>query len=658
MIKHTLRILLVAGIIGLNSTAKAQTTDPILMEIGGKTVTKSEFLQIYLKNNSDPKFDKASMDDYIEMFKRFKLKVAEAESLGYDTIPKLKKELEGYKKQLANPYLIDSAANNYLVQEAYDRMRTEVRASHILIKCDLNASPKDTLDAWNKAMACKARILKGEDFAFVAKSKNGSEDPSVVTNGGDLGYFTAFQLVYPFEDKAYNTPVGKITDPVRTRFGYHIIQVNDKRPTRGTIKVAHLMIQVGKSATEEQVQNAEKKINELYDKLNAGESWDEMIKAHSEDPGTQKKNGELPMFGSGTTQRMVPVFEDAAFALKKDGDYSRPVKTDYGYHIIKRLEWKNIASFESLKKEIQTKVNKDERAKKTQDSFVEKLKKQYKYKSAGEAPLAWFDKNIDSTYLQGKWSDDKLSTDLPIFELVGINKKFTQKMFSEFLKKNYRGLKKEDSKTLVRKQLKSWEKSAILEYEEAILADKYPDYKALIKEYHDGIILYEVMSDKVWNKATKDTAGLRKFFEENRDKYMFPIRYDAIVYECLSSENAKMAYKMLKRKKNTSKEIIEKLNESSELNVTVKMNKLDPETYTTLKNRDLVIGRNKPYEFENKFYVVYLIEKLPVMRKELSETKGLVTSDYQNYLEKNWIEEIANKFNITINYDVLYNLNK
>jgi len=656
--KNRIGILVVSSILCITGKVGAQVADPVLMEIDGKPVTKSEFLQIYLKNNADPKFDKTSMDEYILMFQKFKLKVAEAEALGYDTIPKLKKELEGYKKQLANPYLIDSAANNYLVQEAYERMKTEVRASHILIKCDANALPKDTLEAWNKVMACKARIEKGEDFAFVAKSKLGSEDPSVVNNGGDLGYFTAFQMVYPFEDKAYNTPVGKISDPVRTRFGYHIIKVTDKRPARGTIKVAHLMIQTSKSSTEEQVVNAEKKINELYDKLVKGESWDELVKAHSEDPGTQKKNGELPTFGSGTSQRMVPAFEDAAFSLMKDGEFSKPVKTDYGFHIIKRLELKDIASYETLKKEIQTKVNKDERAKKTQDSFVEKLKKQYKYKSLGETPLTWFDKNIDSTYYIGKWKSDKLVSDLPIFELSAAGKKFTQKEFADFLEKNYRGLKKEDSKSLVRKQVKNWEKASVLLYEESVLADKYPDYKALLKEYHDGIILYEIMSDKVWNKATKDTAGLRVFFEQNRDKYMWPKRFDAVIYECSSAANATTTYKMLKKKKNTSKEIIEKLNATSELNVKVKMNKLDPDQYTPLKDRMLVVGRNKPYEFEGKHYVVDLKAEVPVMKKELSEARGLVTSDYQNFLEKNWMEEIAGKHTIKVNYDILYNLNK
>lgn len=632
--------------------------DPVVMEINGKPVTKSEFLQIYLKNNNNPKYDKASIDEYLEMFKKFKLKVAEAEALGYDTIPKLKKELEGYRKQLANPYLIDSAENKSLVEQAYERIKTEVRASHILIKVDQNATPKDTLEAYNKILALKKRIEKGEDFASVAKMKGGSDDPSAATNGGDLGYFTAFQMVYPFEEKAFTTPVGSISDPFRTRYGYHILKVTDKRPARGTIRVAHIMVAAGKDAKPETVANAEKKINELYDKLMQGSTWDELVAAHSDDPGSSKKGGELPAFGSGTTQRMVLAFEEAAFALKKDGEISKPVKTDYGYHIIKRLEWKDVQSFESLKKEIQNKVNKDERAKKTQDSFVLKLKKQYNYKKSAkfDSNLSWFVANLDSTFYQGKWKSDKLPSDNELFNIDG--KSFTQKQFGAYLEKAFRNAKKEDFKMLVDNQFKSWEKTAILEHEESKLLTKYPDYKALVNEYHDGIILYEVMSDKVWNKATKDTSGLKKFFEDNRDKYLWPKRLDAEIYECNSIENANVVFKMLKKKKNTSKEIIDKVNATSELNLKVKLNKFDPEQTPSLKGRTFVLGRNKPYEFEGKYYVVKLTQDLPIMRKEFSEARGAVTSDYQNYLEKTWLEELNKKYPVKVNLEVLYNLDK
>ncbi len=635
---------------------KNTSNDPIVMEIDGKGVTKSEFLQIYLKNNNNPQFHKDSIDKYLVLFKKFKLKVAEAEALGYDTIPKLKKELDGYKKQLANPYMIDSAQNESLVREAYERTANEVRASHILIRLEQNAKPQDTLIAWNKISEIKRRLEKGEDFAYIAKSKNGSEDPSAVNNGGDLGYFTAFQMIYPFEDRAFKTPIGQLSEVFRTRYGYHILKTTGTRPARGSIKVAHLLVSAGKNATQEEKNNAEKKAGELYAKLKAGEKWDDLVKLYSDDPTSNQKGGELPMFGSGTNQRMVPIFEEAAFALKNDGEISAPIQTDFGFHIIKRLEWKPVRPYNEMKKEIQSKVNKDERAKKTQDSFVDKMKKQYNFQLPKVNGLTWFETNLDSTYFVGKWKTDKLNTDLEVFSLDG--KIYTQKQFAEFMEKGFRGIKRDEFKKVVESQFNNWVKISVLDYEESKLESKYPEYRALIKEYHDGILLYEIMSDKIWNKSVKDTSGLKNFFNLNRANYMWQKRLDATIYECNSDKNAALVYKMLKKKKNTSKEIIEKINVKSELNLRVKMNKFDAESTTYLKGRTFTQGRNKPYNFEDKFYVVVLNKELPIMKKEFNEAKGIVTSDYQNYMEKTWLEELEKKHRITFYYDVLYSLDK
>ena len=632
----------------------AAQKEPFVMEINGKSVTKSEFLQIYLKNNNDPKYDKQTLDDYLEMFKKFKLKVAEAETLGYDTIPKLKKELEGYKKQLATPYLIDSVENRYLVEQAYERIKTEVRASHILVRVDANASPKDTLAAYNRIIALKKRIEKGEDFAAVAKMKSGSDDPSAINNGGDLGFFTAFQMVYAFEEKAYTTAMGSISEPFRTRFGYHILKVTDKRPARGTIKTAHLMVAVPKDATQEVKDNAEKKINELYDKLSKGEKWEDLVELHSEDPSSSKKGGELAAFGSGTTQRMVPSFEDAAFALKSDGEMSKPIRTDYGFHIVKRLEWKDVAAYPAMKKELQGRVNKDERSKKTQDSFVAKLKKNYGYKYAGDKSLKWFVSNLDSSYYLGKWNAESLKSNKTLFKLNGTA--FTQKSFAEYLVKNYRGIKRDESKTVVKAQYKAWEKAEILNYEEQLLPVKYPDFKALVNEYHDGIILYEIMSDKVWNKAVKDTSGLKDFYSKNRSNYMWPKRLDATVYECLNKDIAVKVAGMLKNDTINSKDILDVVNKDSELNLKVRMNKFDIEQTNFLKDRTFNKGLNPTFEFEGKTYVVKVNEVLSPMPKEFSEAKGIATSDYQTYLEKTWLDELKAKYPIKINNEVLYNL--
>jgi len=649
------KLILMTLFLTLQLVSNAQK-DPVIMKIDDISVKKSEFLQIYLKNNPDPKFDKASLDEYMELFQKFKLKVIEAEQLGYDTIPKLKKELEGYRRQLAQPYLVDQQKNEELVKEAYDRTKNEVRASHILVRVESTATPADTLAAYNRIMALKTRIEKGEDFATVAKGKNGSDDPSVVNNGGDLGYFNAFQMVYSFEDMAYNTNVGSISNPFRTRFGYHILKVTDKRPARGTIKVAHIMVSAPKTASEEEVANASKKINEIYVKLNNGENFEALAKEFSDDPSSNQKGGELPAFGSGTTTRMVPVFEDAAFAIKKDGDYSAPIKTDYGFHIIKRISWTDVKPLEDMKKELQTKVNRDDRAKKTQDSFVNKLKKSYKYKDLSAENIQWFIQNMDTTYFDGTWNANKLTTDKVLFTIDG--KEFKQQQFAIYLENNYRSVKKESPENIVKQQYKNWEKEAILNLEESKLIAKYPDYKALLTEYHDGILLYEIMSEKVWNKAIKDTTGLKNFFETNRNNYAWNKRLDAVVYICNSQDIAINVFGMIQNDTINSKHVIDIINKESTLPLSVKTNKFDIEQTNFLNGRNLQKGANAPYEFDGKFYVVKVTEVLEPRTKEFSEAKGMATSDYQNFLEKQWLEELNKKHKVEINYQNLYAVGK
>lgn len=629
--------------------------EPVVMTVNNKPVTQSEFLQIYTKNNPNPSYDKDTLDAYMKLFEIFKLKVAEAEALGYDTLPRLKKELEGYKKQLALPYLIDEVQNAEMVLEAYNRTANEVRCSHILIKLDPNASPKDTLAAYERILGLKARIEKGEDFASVARSKMGSEDPSVVNNGGDLGYFTAFQMVFPFEDKAYKTPVGSISDPFRTRFGYHILKVEDKRPARGTIKVAHLMIATGREASNETRQIAEKKINEIYDSLMIGASWEYMVTAYSEDPNSIKRGGELPAFGSGTSQRMVLEFEDAAFNLKRPGEISKPVKTQYGYHIIKLIEWSPVKSFESLKRELQAKVNKDERAKITQDSFVQKLKVQYHYVYKGDKNLQVFENQLDSTFFMGKWKADQIKSNKTLFCLGAT--KFKQKEFAAYMEKNFRTVRKDNLNLVVSQLYKQWEKSEILSYEEALLPAKYPEYKALLQEYHDGIILYEIMQDQVWNKAVKDTAGLRSFFDLNRKNYVWSKRLDATVYECKDEHVAVQVYGMLLQSDSVdSQDVLAIINEDSELNLKVRENKFEIASTPYLNNLEFTLGLNPVYSFEGKWYVVQVGSILEPSEKQFVDAKGMATSDFQMYLEKKWLEALRLKHKIVINSEVLYQI--
>lgn len=651
--KKQLAIFLLTLAMGMGVYAQK---DPVLMKVGDKKVTQSEFLQIYLKNNPNPKFDKASLDEYMVLFKKFQMKVAEAEALGYDTIPSLKKELEGYQKQLSLPYLTDSSVNEYLVKEAYERTKNEIRASHILIRLEPNAKPADTLAASNRIMDLRKQIVNGRDFAEAAKDKRGSEDPSVEMNGGDLGYFTAFQMVYPFEDAAFNTKVGDVSMPVRTRFGYHIIKVTDKRPSRGTIQAAHIMIAARKDASDEEKASAEKKIQEIYDLLKAGGDFEELAKKYSEDPNTANRGGVLPVFGTGAQTRMVVNFEDAAFGLKKDGDISEPVQTDYGFHLIKRLSWTPVKSYDELKKELQMKVNRDDRAKKTQDSFVAKLKKEYKFKDKSKGKLVPFSQTIDSAqFYKGQWSPT-LKKGTTLFKLNGEN--YSTVHFAEYLQKNYRNVKIDENAEMVKEEYPKFVKETVLNLEESKLASKYPAYKALLQEYHDGILLYEIMTDKVWSAAVKDTTGLKEFYEKNAGNYRWKERYNAVVYECQNARVAEQVYELIQRDTINSKHVLEVMNAESELNVKVRTNKFEWQDTDFLQKQKLQLGANAPYSFDGKYLVVKVDEILTPENKSFSECKGTVTADYQNELERRWLEELAQKHPVVVYDEVLYSLGK
>ncbi|MCR9173639.1 MAG: peptidylprolyl isomerase [bacterium] len=653
------RLFVLAITLVLTQTVVAQE-DPVIMTIDDKEITKSEFLQIYLKNNDDPKYDKASLDEYMELFKKFKLKVAEAEALGYDTIPKLVRELNGYTKQLANPYLVDSTKIEELVKEAYDRTANEVRASHILIQVSQNALPKDTLAAYNRIMALRKRVLNGEDFGAVASGPGGSEDPSAKSNNGDLGYFTAFQMVYPFEDMAYNTKVGEVSMPFRTRFGYHIIYVADKRPARGSMESAHIFVSARAGEPEDAIESSRKKADEIYDLLESGEDFEELVKKYSDDPSSVNKEGKLPPFGTGTTTRMLPAFEDAAFAIENDGEYTAPVQTDYGFHIIKRLKRHPVPSFEDLKPSLEKRVAKDSRSKQTQKSFVVKLKKEYGFKDKSEKGLKWFYENVDSTFYSDQKFEDKIKKDKPLFILD--KQKYTQKDFALFLQTNYRGIRKGgEIKPMIDEQYEKWEEKSILGYEESKLAYKYPAYRALVTEYHDGILLYEIMSDMVWNKAMKDTTGLKEYHANNSGNYRWNKRYDADIFDCNSKEVAEKVYALLTSEGADTMnivDIVQKVNTDSELNTRHRNGKFDVEKSSFVKGQDLKVGINDIYEIDGKYYVARVNEILPPAEKEFSEAKGAVTSDYQSYLEDEWLKELRNKHKISVNEDVLYSLGK
>ncbi len=628
------------------ATTTAVTNDPVLVNVAGQNITRSEFERVYYKNNNKGTAnDEKSIRDYMELFINYKLKVKEAESLKMDTSAAFKDELTGYRKQLAQPYLTDKDVNDNLVKEAYNRLQNDVRASHILIKLSSDALPKDTLAAYNRIMKIREKIVKGADFEKMARDS--SEDPSAKENGGDLGYFTGLQMVYPFETAAYNTKPGQVSMPVRTRFGYHIIKVSDIRPAVGEIHTAHIMIKVNKTDNDSLQKEAKRKIDEIYAKFKAGEKFDDLAKQYSDDKGSAVNGGVLPWFGTG---KMVPEYEKASFALLKDNDVSAPVKSAYGWHIIKRIEKRGIASFDEKKNELKNQIMRDSRNEMGRASLVAKIKKENNFKEF-VANKEDYIKSLDTTLADGTYNDSSaLKKTKPLFNLAG--KEYTQFDFAAYLAKHQTKRKDITSQAIAYSQYENFVTDACIALEESQLDRKYPDFKALMDEYRDGILLFDLTDKMVWSKAVKDTTGLEQFYEKNKNNYMWGERLDAVIYTCKDAAVAKEARKMIKKKKSDS-EIAATLNKDSSLNINIKDSKYAKGDNEIIDKLEWKTGLSADMNNNNQVVFVDVKSILAAQPKKLDEARGLITADYQNFLEKSWITELRKKYSYSVNEDVL-----
>ncbi|MFB9865156.1 peptidylprolyl isomerase [Rufibacter immobilis] len=503
-------------------------SEPSLLTIGPEAVPVSEFAYVYEKNNgnADSAYTSASVNEYLNLYTNFKLKVAEAKSRGLDTTQAFKTELGGYKEQLAQPFLTEKSVTDQLVREAYERLKKEVNAAHILIAVDMEADPKDTLAAYQKAMDLRQQAVSGTSFEQLAQRF--SEDPSARENGGNLGYFTALQMVYPFENAAFNTPVGQISQPVRTRFGYHIIKVNEVRPAQGEIKVAHIMVRAQQGLPKADSLTAKKKIDEIYSRVLRKEDWNKLTSQFSEDASSADEGGELPWFGTG---RMIPSFEEAAFALAQPGAISAPVQTAYGWHIIKLLERKELPSYEEMETTLRNRIAKDSRSELNKAAFLRRIKTENKFQETPAIKEAVL-RLADSTLLAGKWKFNVPAEpkNLPTATLFTINgQPYTAGNFATYIETNQRARQNVSPAHAMNLLYDKFVETSLLNYEREHLEEKHPDYKMLVNEYHDGILLFQLMEEKVWAKAVEDTTGLKAFFEANQNKYMWGERAQATI---------------------------------------------------------------------------------------------------------------------------------
>jgi peptidyl-prolyl cis-trans isomerase SurA len=640
-------ILLYTTFCCLMTFAKGQ--DEILMTIGNEKVTKAEFERIYHKNNSSVVYDNKTPREYLDLFINFKLKVMEAKAEGYDTMSAFIKELNGYRDQLAKPYLKDKEQDQQMLEETYRRLTTEVNASHIAIKVPFaNATPTDTLEAYNRIMDIRNRILAGESFEDMAVAY--SDDPAAKTNKGNLGWFSAFRMVYPFEDAAYRTPVGQISMPVKTRYGYHLIRTNAFRPAIGDILLAHIMMRVRPGADSAARRTALEKINKCYSLLQQGKSFAEVAKEYSEDDASAKNGGRMRWLSSG---ELPPDIEEKVYALDS-GEYTEPMKSEYGYHIFQSLGKRPIKSFDEMKSSLEERIAQDERQKNTEMLFVDKLKKEYGFTEYPENINFLFGL-MDSSIYENKW-DPELKGELidPVFTIG--DRDYTQMDLGQYIKAGRKYTKKESFESICKRKYEDFVKDMVLQYEKDRLDQKYPEFRYLMEEYHDGILLFNITDDKVWSKAVKDTVGLQQYYDLHKNNYKWQTRADVSKYSTKdSSLEAKVIHYALQRKakKWTPKQFNALVcGQDTIACVEVQDLKLEKGSDPVVDSMQWKKGTVKTTREKDKTVVVCINGVLKPQIKLLKESRGLVTADYQNELEKAWIQELRSKYPVLVNEKV------
>ncbi len=660
--KQTLKTWLIAlSFMMVPSLLSAQSyTKKTLITLGDKEVTVKEFMDTYEKNNVNTDvIDKKNVDEYLKLYVDFKLKVAEAEDLKMDTAASFIKELNNYRQQLAKPYFSNEDITDELVKEAYDRMQYDINAAHILIKCDVNAVPSDTMVAYKKAMSIRERALKGEDFGDLAAEF--SEDPSARDleeipgvrkaykgNRGELGYFTVFDMVYPFETGVYNTEVGGISMPVRSSFGYHIIKVNSKTPASGYIRAAHIFLAVDPNDPTKSDSVVKIKAQNIYNEVvNDDKNWTDYVRRYSDDKGTLANNGVLSPF---RVNQIVPEFITVVKTLEPN-QISEPVKTSFGYHIIKLVGSTAPGTFEYEKEKIKEKVGRDMRGQLSEDIAMRRIMKDNNIKENTKVKDA-FIATIDSTIIEGHYvASEKVNGKQVLFSTK--DKSWTVQNFIDYI---YAKQKRQGFLTPAAYAYQLYDnylQQEVFAYEDSKLEEKYPEFKALVQEYHDGILLFSLMENQVWNKAAEDTLGLQDYYERNKASYMWNDRVRAIVVNCQRKDNVEEIKNL----------VVEGI-EVDSLRTYLRENKSQASVrYTFYQKGESVnvdatewkegVVELYPSKVDNSTQIIKIVEVRQPEPKTFKEARGVVTSGYQAELESQWLEQLREKYSVTVDEKLL-----
>ena len=480
----------------------AQLENNILFKVNDSLVYVDEFNRVYNKNiDLIDENNQKDFESYLELFINYKLKLAEAYDLGLQNDPKYKSELNKYVKQLQNTYLTDRQTEDKFLREAYERTKYEVNVSHVLIRIDENDN--DTIDVYNKLNNLRGPFLNSSINDF--KNSNLEDEELIIEN---LGYFSAFKMIYNFENMAYNTSVGEVSMPFRSRFGFHILKVNDKRPSLGEVTVGHIMTYKNKP-------NAFERITNISDSLNNGVSFEYLAKKYSDDKNSSFKGGRLNPFSSGQINS-IP-FENAAFELGKKNNISKPIETKYGWHIIKFYSKKNLQKFDEIKYELLNKLKKSSRFSMVSDSFYDFLINRYVLNFQNNN-LDYFISILDPSYFKGEWViPESIDEEKILIKILDRNLKFID--FATFLEDNQRKTSVTPYQKLISDQYKSFVKYNALEVYKNNLESENSDYKYVIKEYREGLLLFNLMQDKIWTVRDSDSTKLKMYFDDNKNKY-------------------------------------------------------------------------------------------------------------------------------------------
>ena len=633
------------------TTVFSQNKKEVLMTINGKPVYTNEFKRVY-KKNLDLVQDESQkdIDSYLELFIDYKLKIAEAQAQGLDQESAYISEFSKYRDQLSRNYLFEDKVTEELAKEAYERGKFDIAASHILIRVDYESVPQDTLAAYNKIKSIRERALKGEDFASLAGTY--SEEPGAKERGGDLGYFSVFTMVYPFESAAYNTPVGEISEIVRTSFGYHIIKVKDRRTKLPKIGVSHIMISDKKGA---RTFNPEERINEIYTMLKQGESFESLAKQFSDDKKSAVKGGKLNPFTKGDLR--APEFEDAAYDLKKVGDISKPIKTDFGWHIIRLDEKLPVETFEEQKQMLEKKVSEGDRSKLVTTATNNKIKQKYGFKKEASF-LPYFDTYVGDEVLKRKWVMEPIpaSEEKTLFTIGDRKVGYTD--FAKFIEnrqKTTRPYKQKEA--FLMEFYNEFETEQLKDYFKERLEADNEEYAAVLNEYRDGLLIFDVMNKNIWQKAKTDSLGLDEYYNKTKENYQWKQRLDADIYSATSENIAKQIQSMLAQGK-TAEEIKASLNSEEKVNVLITPGLFEVDQHELPKNLEVKKGVSNIYPNNDSFVVVNIKEILAPDVKALDEVKGKVLSNYQNDIEASWMESLRKKYNVNVNKKALKHVKK